>query len=166
MKYGELFQFDPIETVIQLREADATDQARRLIETYVISDRMAEQVGDVVLPHLRYDAPQDNKGLLIVGNYGTGKSHLMSVLSGVAEHSDLAKSLRHAKIGEKVGPVAGRFKVVRTEIGAVVMSLRDVICAELEEHLKTLGVAYQFPPADRRSEERRVGKERRCMGSS
>ena len=85
MKYGELFQFDPIETVIQLREADATEQARRLIETYVISDRMAEQIGDVVLPHLRYDAPQDNKGLLIVGNYGTGKSHLMSVLSGLAE---------------------------------------------------------------------------------
>jgi hypothetical protein len=52
MKYGELFQFDPIETVIQLREADATEQARRLIETYVISDRMAEQIGDVVLPHL------------------------------------------------------------------------------------------------------------------
>ena len=149
MKYGELFQFDPIETVIQLREADATEQARRLIETYVISDRMAEQIGDVVLPHLRYDAPQDNKGLLIVGNYGTGKSHLMSVLSGLAEHSDLAKSLRHAKIGEKVGSVAGRFKVVRTEIGAVVMSLRDVICAELEEHLKTLGVSYQFPPADK-----------------
>jgi energy-coupling factor transporter ATP-binding protein EcfA2 len=149
MKYAELFQFDPIETVIQLREADATEQARRLIETYVISDRMAEQIGDVVLPHLRYDAPQDNKGLLIVGNYGTGKSHLMSVLSGLAEHSDLAKSLRHATIGEKVGPVAGRFKVVRTEIGAVVMSLRDVICAELEEHLKTLGVAYQFPPADK-----------------
>lgn len=149
MRYGDLFQFDPIETVIQLREADGTEQARRLIETYVISDRMAEQIGDVVLPHLRYDAPQDNKGLLIVGNYGTGKSHLMSVLSGVAEHSDLAKSLRHAKIGEKVAPVAGHFKVVRTEIGAVVMSLRDVICAELEEHLKALGVAYQFPAADK-----------------
>lgn len=147
MRYGDLFQFDPIETVIQLREADAADAARRLVQTYVISDRMAEQISDVVVPHLRYDAPQDNKGLLIVGNYGTGKSHLMSVLSALAEHVDLSKALRHAKIGAKVGPVAGRFKVVRTEIGAVVMSLRDVICAELEEHLKTLGVSYQFPAA-------------------
>jgi uncharacterized protein DUF6079 len=149
MKYGELFQFDPIETVIQLREADVVEEARRLVQTYVISDRMAEQVGDIVLPHLRYDSPQDNKGLLIVGNYGTGKSHLMSVLSAVAEHADLAKALRHPKVGEKVGPVAGRFKVVRTEIGAVVMSLRDVICAELEEHLKTLGVPYQFAAANK-----------------
>jgi DNA replication protein DnaC len=27
----------------------------------------------------------DNKGLLVVGNYGTGKSHLMSVISALAE---------------------------------------------------------------------------------
>ena len=78
---------------------------------------MAEQIGDVVLPHLRYDAPQDNKGLLIVGNYGPGRVWRASSGSspGLAEHSDLAKSLRHATIEEKVGPVAGRFKVVRTE---------------------------------------------------
>src|SRR5262245_56260526 len=136
MRYGELFQFDPIETVIQLREADATEQARRLVETYVISDRMAEQIADVVLPHLRYDAPQDNKGLLIVGNYGTGKSHLMSVLSSLAEHSDLARSIRHANIGEKVGPVAGRLKVVRTEIGAVVSSVREVLAAVRDSALE------------------------------
>jgi ABC-type molybdenum transport system ATPase subunit/photorepair protein PhrA len=136
MKYGELFQFDPIETVIQLREADRADEARRLIRTYVISDRMAEQIVDVVLPNLRFDAPQDNKGMLIVGNYGTGKSHLMSVLSALAEHATLAKDVRHAKVAESAPRVAGHFKVVRAEIGAVVMSLRDVICAELEEHLK------------------------------
>jgi uncharacterized protein DUF6079 len=149
MKYGELFQFDPIETVIQLREADIADEARRLMRTYVISDRMAEEIIDVVLPNLRFDAPQDNKGLLIVGNYGTGKSHLMSALSALAEHSDLAKDARHAKVAESAQHVAGLFKVVRAEIGAVVMSLRDVICTELEEHLKAMGVAYQFPPANK-----------------
>ncbi len=149
MRYGDLFQFDPIETVIQLREADRADEARRLMRTYVISDRMAEQIIDVVLPNLRFDAPEDNKGLLIVGNYGTGKSHLMSVLSALAEHADLAMDARHPKVAENAPPVAGHFKVVRTEIGAVVMSLRDVICTELEEHIKGMGVAYQFPPASK-----------------
>ena len=62
MKYGELFQFDPIETVIQLREADATSRRADWSRRYVISDRMAEQIGDVVLPHLRYDAPKTTKG--------------------------------------------------------------------------------------------------------
>jgi energy-coupling factor transporter ATP-binding protein EcfA2 len=149
MKYGELFQFDPIETVIQLREVDATDDAKRLVRTYVISDRMAEQIVEVVLPQLRYDLPQDNKGLLIVGNYGTGKSHLMSVLSAVAEHAEISKDLRSAVVAEAVSALAGHFKVVRAEIGAVTMSLRDVICDELEEHLKGLKVNYRFPAASK-----------------
>ena len=38
-------------------------------------------------------------------------------------------------------------KVIRTEIGSTTMSLRDIIVAELEEHLGHLGVSYTFPEA-------------------
>ena len=89
MRYRDLLQFDPIETVIQLRDADQEKTARRLVETYVISDRMADQLAHVVIPQLQFLSPRDNKGVLIVGNYGTGKSHLMAVVSAVAEHPDL-----------------------------------------------------------------------------
>ena len=41
MKYSELIQFEPIETVIQLRDADKAETARRLVQTYVISEVMA-----------------------------------------------------------------------------------------------------------------------------
>ncbi len=40
MKYADLIHFDPIETVVQLREADRLASARRLVETFVISNRM------------------------------------------------------------------------------------------------------------------------------
>ena len=106
MKYSELIEFQPIETIIQLRDANKSAAAKSLVSTYVISDQMADRLRSVVIPQLQFQKSHDNKGLLVVGNYGTGKSHLMSVLSGLAEHSDLAKSLRHATIGEKVGPVA------------------------------------------------------------
>ncbi len=33
MKYGDLIQFDPIETVIQLRDADKMSEARQLVLT-------------------------------------------------------------------------------------------------------------------------------------
>ena len=78
MKYGDLMDFDPVETVVQLREADSKDQASKLVRTYVISERMAERILEVILPQLQLEESLDNKGLLIVGNYGTGKSHLMS----------------------------------------------------------------------------------------
>ena len=40
---------------------------------------------EAVFPQLQFNQPLDNKGILIVGNYGTGKSHLMSLISSVAE---------------------------------------------------------------------------------
>ena len=43
MRYRDLVQFEPIETIIQLRDADKQEAAQHLVETYVISDRMAEQ---------------------------------------------------------------------------------------------------------------------------
>lgn len=64
--------------MIQLRNAGDVTTAKRLVETYVISDEMAEKLSDFVLPQLQFDRPTDNKGLLVVGNYGTGKPHLMS----------------------------------------------------------------------------------------
>ena len=89
MKYGDLIQFEPIESVVQLRDADEATAARQLVETYVISEEMAEKLVGLVIPQLQFEQPTDNKGLLVVGNYGTGKSHLMSVISGLAENPDL-----------------------------------------------------------------------------
>jgi hypothetical protein len=147
MKYGDLIQFDPIETVVQLRNADAENEARRLVATYVISDEMAERLVALVFPQLQFEKPADNKGLFVVGNYGTGKSHLMSVISAIAEHADLVDSLQNTLVAQAAGSVAGKFKVVRTEIGTTTMSLREILVAELEEHLASLGVSYTFPAA-------------------
>ena len=38
MKYGDLIQFDPIESVVQLRDADELGAARGLVGTCVISE--------------------------------------------------------------------------------------------------------------------------------
>ncbi len=148
MKYGELIQFDSIESVVQLRKADNTSAAQQLVNTYVISDEMADRLMHLVFPQLQFDHPADNKGLLVVGNYGTGKSHLMSVISSIAADASLLPGLSHPVVREKASQIAGRFKVIRTEIGATTMSLRDILVSELEEHLDKFGVEYVFPDAN------------------
>ncbi|MBE3588483.1 MAG: ATP-binding protein, partial [Thermoanaerobacteraceae bacterium] len=94
-----------------------------------------------------FDQPADNKGLLVVGNYGTGKSHLMSVISALAENAELIALLNNSQVAGAAGRIGGRFKVVRTEIGATTMSLRDILLGQLEEHLAAMGVDYGFPSA-------------------
>ncbi|SLM29542.1 conserved hypothetical protein [Desulfamplus magnetovallimortis] len=145
MKYGELIRFDPIESVVQLRDADKTSAAHQLVNTYVVSDEMAERMVRLVIPQLQFEQPLDNKGILVVGNYGTGKSHLMSVVSSVAADASLIDSLNHESVKAQADKIAGKFKVIRTEIGATTMSLRDILVAELEEHLENMGVNYLFP---------------------
>ena len=44
MQYGDLIQFDPIETVIRLRDANERSEAHQLVATYAISDEMAERL--------------------------------------------------------------------------------------------------------------------------
>lgn len=143
MKYRDLVQFEQIDSVIQLRKAP--DEAEKLIATYVISDDMADRIADRLMAQLSFDDAVDHKGVLIVGNYGTGKSHLMSVLSLVAEHADYAPKLRHAKVAQAAAAIAGRFKVLRIEIGGLEMPLRQIITQHLERFLDELGVAYRFP---------------------
>jgi hypothetical protein len=148
MRYRDLIHFEPLESVIQLREADQKEDARRLVETYVISRRMEDQLINLVIPQLRMDRAADNKGVLVVGNYGTGKSHLMSVISAVAEHADLAGSLANPRVRDAVEPIAGRFQVVRAELGGVTRSLRDSVLDELERFLENAGTPFTFPLAD------------------
>ena len=100
MKYGDLIQFEPIESVVQLRSAGEEETARHLVETYVISEEMSDRLVDLAIPQLQFDQPADNKGLLIVGNYGTGKSHLMSVVSALAENASLTNCLGNAEVAD------------------------------------------------------------------
>ena len=130
---------------MQIRDADEAAAARRLVSSYVISDEMAERLSTLVFPQLQFDRPADNKGVLIVGNYGTGKSHLMSVISGIAEHGDLVSEISNSRTQEAARDLAGKFKVVRTEIGTTTMSLRDIVFGELQVRLDSLGVAFEFP---------------------
>jgi hypothetical protein len=149
MLYRELINFTPIESVKQLRAAGDESSAREDVRTYVISGAMSQQLVDVVIPTLRFDNPEwDHKGLLLIATYGTGKTHLMSCLAGVAEHAEMAAELTDEATKSAAATIAGQFKVVRVEIGAVQMGLRDIITRELTEALSAMGVEYVFAPLD------------------
>jgi hypothetical protein len=148
MRYSDLIQFEPIESVIQLLDANRPNEAKKLVATYVISDDMAERIAKQMIPQLSFDESVDHKGVLVVGNYGTGKSHLMSVISLVAEDAAYQSMIRHPRVAEAAAAIAGKFKVHRIEISSQ-MSLRDIVTQQLELFLEKNGVSYSFPPADK-----------------
>lgn len=148
MKYSDLVQFEPVENVVKVRQADDRSVAEKLVRTYVISDRMADVILLRILPTISLERSEDNGGLFIVGNYGTGKSHLMALISAIAEHAELLNQVTHPVVQQGLQKIAGRFCVIRQEIGSTTMPLRDIVLQYLQEGLAALGVEVSFPPMD------------------
>jgi energy-coupling factor transporter ATP-binding protein EcfA2 len=148
MKYSDLVKFEPIETVIELEQANSLAAVRQLVEIFVISTHMAEDLCNLVIPNLQFAVPADNKGFLIVGNYGTGKSHLLSLISGLAEHPEMATVVKDKDVASAAKAISGKFKVVRLEIPATRKSLRNIICGRLEDFMSNEGLSFSFPAED------------------
>src|SRR5262249_5687690 len=63
-----------------------------------------------------------------------------------------AKALTSPSLAARAAGIAGRFRVVRAEIGSTTMSLRDIVCSVLEDGLSKLDVDFAFPPTGDRHE--------------
>lgn len=136
MKYSDLISFNPIEDVIQLTTADDANRAKEYVKSYVMSDTMAANLKSPVLDQLQMDEVVDNKGVLVVGNYGTGKSHLMSVISSIAKDTDNLQYLQNKNFAKEMECIAGKFEVLRIEIGGVTMSCVKFCLASLKTILQ------------------------------
>lgn len=147
MKYSDLIEFEPIDEIKEIRRADDPRQARDDVRTYVISDLMAERLVDVVFPALEFGRSAERKCLLIVATYGTGKTHLMSLIAAIAEQADLVAELTNPEVAKAAAKIAGQYKVIREELGTTTMSLRDAVFGWIEQHLAGMGVTYKFKAA-------------------
>ncbi|MCC8150845.1 MAG: DUF6079 family protein [Lachnospiraceae bacterium] len=145
MKYSELISFHPIEDVIQLVTAEDADVAKEYVKSYVMSDTMASNLKVTMIDQLRLDEMVDNKGVLVVGNYGTGKSHLMTVVSTVAHDKGCLQYLQNKNFAKDMESIAGQFEVLRIEIGGVTMSLREIIFGYIEEDFARRGIEFETP---------------------
>lgn len=148
MKYSDLISFNPIEDVIQLTTADDANRAKEYVKSYVMSDTMAANLKSPVLDQLQMDEVVDNKGVLVVGNYGTGKSHLMSVISSIAKDADNLQYLQNKNFEKEMECIAGKFEVLRIEIGGVTMSLREILFGFIEDDFAARGIDFEVPDFD------------------
>lgn len=146
MKYSELIEFEPLTTVIKLADDNQAEKRKHNVETYVFSEKMINLLSSVVVPNLDTSGKvTEQKGISIVGSFGTGKSHLMSVISSVAEDADLLQYVHNDKIKQEFEAFAGKYKVLRFEVGTT-KPLYELVCYRIENFLNGLGVDFHFDP--------------------
>src|SRR5215204_5848773 len=111
MKYKDLIQFEPITSVVKLTNAGEHSEAERLVKTFVFSKKIKEDLEAVVINNLSQNTQGETKGIQIVGSYGTGKSHIMSLVSVIAENAELVNLLSNDEIKDSFAKIAGQYKV-------------------------------------------------------
>jgi hypothetical protein len=143
MKYGDLIQFEPINEVVKFSRTNEIEYQKNLIKTFVFSKTLKESLIPLMVRNLNYHQPGETFGLQVVGNYGTGKSHLMSLVSLIAENESLADLVQEENAKSELLKIAGKFKVLRFELGHT-ESLWEVMKFKLSEYLGELNVDFSF----------------------
>ena len=159
MKYSELISFKPIESTIQLLETADKKVAQDMVQTYVMSDNMAESIKATVIDQLQMEEVVDNKAVMIVGNYGTGKSHLMSVIAAIATDDENLEFAQNKRFAKDMEIIAGKFEVLRLKVDGLTMPLREVILAEIEDDFANRGIDYTVPDLNNVRDNARLIKE-------
>lgn len=148
MKYNQVIQFEPINEVVKFSRTNDNDYRQSLVKSFVFSKAYEETLIPLICSNLDYSSTNETFGLQVVGSYGTGKSHLMSLISLIAEDAQLLDNVTNAKAQKDLSRIAGKYKVLRFELGSD-QSLWDVLAYRIEEALKDLGISFSFDGLDK-----------------
>lgn len=150
MKYKELIQFEPINEVIKIHLLDKEDNRKRLVKSFVYSDAYISNgkngpEGNIPLicNNLDFANTSEHFGIQIVGSYGTGKSHLMSLVSIVAENEDYLQYVGNDLVRESMKKIAGKYNVIRFELGSS-ENLWKLVGYQIDQYLQKTGVDYSI----------------------
>lgn len=84
VKIKDLIELPAIKTVVQLSDVQDRDTRHMLLENFIVT----EEVGKNLEAILKSIAEQKGQGVFIEGNFGSGKSHFLTVLAAAFENPD------------------------------------------------------------------------------
>ena len=143
MKYRDLIQFDPIDEIIKFSKLGSDDYREKLVRDFVCSKAYEEIIIPQICAKLDLASTKETKGIQIVGNYGTGKSHLMSLFTIIAEDDKYLNMLKSTAAQKWLKTIAGKYKVYRFELGNF-QELWDVVTYKIDTALQAWGVDYSI----------------------
>ena len=143
MKYKDLIQFESVDEIIMFDKLGSENYRERLIKSFVFSESFEEFIIPRICYELDLEATHETKSLQIVGDYGTGKSHLMSLFSIIAEDAHYLEFVKSQKAKNCLKTIAGKYKVIRFEIAGR-QSLWDMLTYRIDRTLEEWGIEYSI----------------------
>lgn len=130
---GRLFNFTEIKDVVDIdTDLQKEDLQKELISSYIISEGLEQQIIDF------YDnlKKPNHKAVKILGNYGSGKSHLIAFLVSSITRPDLRTLISNKAVQKACEDVNRNFLTVQFELQPVSVELSIFFFREIEKQVK------------------------------
>ncbi len=110
---GRLFNYTKIKDVVDIdSDLEKTDLQKELISSYIISEHLERQIVDFFE---NLDNPQ-HKATKIVGNYGSGKSHLIAFLITAIAKPDYINLIQNRAVRNAANQMSRNYNIVQFEL--------------------------------------------------
>lgn len=130
---GHLFDYTEIKDVIDIdTDLREEDLQRELISSYIISEGLEQQIIDF---YENLKKP-NHKAVKILGNYGSGKSHLIAFLVSSITRPDLRSLISNPAVYKASKEVNRNFLTVQFELQPVSVELAVFFFREIEKQVK------------------------------
>ena len=147
MRYSDILQFEALTDLIQLDKLGVDSYREDIVRNFVYPQYFIETIIPAIIKNLSFEE-SDRKGVQIIGNYGTGKSHLMSLVSLIAEDAKYLEKVTNETAKSTMQPIAGKYLVLRFEMQTD-KNLWDIITYQLGRYMQSIGVDFTFDPESR-----------------
>lgn len=132
MQIKELFNFEDIQQVVAIGNIE---NEQEMVEKFVISPNLKEDLLEF-LEYLKGNKPEKNTSVDVIGNYGTGKSHLLTFLSLILSNPEMVQYIQDEDIKNEFSRLDNEFLVVKYELPGQDISLEKVFLYRVKKQLK------------------------------
>jgi len=130
---GKLINFETIKDVIDI-DADlkGEEQRKEIVSSYVISESLESQI----IEFFDNLSKPNHKAITVIGNYGSGKSHLIGFLVSLIEEPDLISAIKNENIKKKAQKISRQFFTVQFELQSGQVPLNRWFFVKVRQQLK------------------------------
>jgi len=138
LKVKDLVSVQKVDPVVSLAEYDP----HSIVSSYIFTKLLEERV-DLLLARLVN--PTDRNSFMIIGNYGTGKSHLLAFLASVLKDSALQDDIRSNRVKATAAKLTDqKFFIAEYALQPIRKSLHDIFFDRVLRTLEDNGIAITF----------------------
>jgi KaiC/GvpD/RAD55 family RecA-like ATPase len=133
MKIRELVNFEEIKDVIDIdSDVETLDKKKDIVNSYIISKGIKSSIEHIIS---NISKPR-HKSALVIGGYGSGKSHLLAWIVSILENPELADYINFEDVKKNFKDLNRDFAVIQFELQPVAAPLSDFFFDRLEEQLE------------------------------